>query len=129
MTTEPRWLSRRIVDALHEQELIRHGGLPGVRDDGALESALARPQQKWAYGTPDLFDLAAAYGFGLARNHGYSDGNKRIAFVALNVFLMLNGNVLVVPEPEAVITMLALAAGDLDEDALAAWCRTHARPR
>lgn len=127
--TEPRWLSRRIVDALHEQEMVRHGGLPGVRDDGALESALARPQQKWAYGSPDLFDLAAAYAFGLSRNHGYSDGNKRIAFVAMAVFLMLNGYQLDVPEADAVITMLALAAGDRTEDEIAAWCRAHARPR
>lgn len=128
MNAEPTWLTRQIVDALHGQELIRRGGLPGLRDEGALESALARPRQKQAYGEPDLFDLAASYGFGLARNHAYSDGNKRIAFVALNVFLELNGFMLHVPEPEAVITMLAVAAGDRTEDDLAAWCREHSAP-
>lgn len=121
---EPRWLSRRVVDELHNREVQRHGGLPGIRDEGAIESALARPRQKWTYDPEaDLAELAAGYGFGLARNHGYLDGNKRVGFVALAVFLPLNGRRLVAPEVEAVAVMLGVAAGELDEAALAVWIR------
>ena len=94
-----------------------------------MESALSRPRNKWAYEEADLFDLAAAYGFGLARNHGYLDGNKRVAFVAMDVFLGLNGYRLTAPEAEAVITMLAVAAGDKTEADLAAWCRENSESR
>ena len=103
---EPRWLTRRMLNVLHDGQLREHGGSPGVRDDGLLESALARPPQKWSYAkSPDLATLAASYGFGVARNHGYVDGNKRTAFMALYVFLGLNGNDLVAEEPEVVATM------------------------
>lgn len=129
MTVEPRGLSRSVIDAAHDAEVHRHGGLAGVRDDGAIESALARAQQKWAYGAPDLADLAAAYGFGLAKNHGYLDGNKRAAFIAIGLFLGLNGQRLVATEPEAVTVVLGVAAGELDEAALAVWIRRSVAPR
>ena len=129
MTAEPRWLTRSEVDTFHDVEVRRNGGLPGLRDDGAVESALARPQQKWAYGTPDLADLAAAYGFGLAKNHGYLDGNKRIGFLALATFLDLNGQDLVATEPEAVTVMLGVASGELGEAELAVWIRRSVTPR
>ena len=124
--TEPRWLRRAWVDALHFQQLKRFGGLYGIRDEGAIESALARARNHWEYGdTRDIAALAAAYGFGLARSHGYSDGNKRIAFVAMAVFLELNGYELDAPEPSVVQTMLAVAAGEATETVLAAWVREH----
>ena len=127
---EPRWLSRQIVDELHNREVRRHGGLPGIRDEGAIESALARLRQKWTYDPEaDLAALAAAYGFGLARNHGYLGGKKRVAFVALAVFLQVNGLRLVAPEVEAVTVMLGMAAGELDEAALAVWIRQSVEPR
>lgn len=124
--TEPVWLQRSWVDALHFQQLQRFGGLQGVRDSGAIDSALARARNRWEYAeTRELPLLAAAYGFGLARSHGYSDGNKRIAFVAMLVFLELNGWDLDAPEPEVVDVMRAVAAGDLNEAAFADWVRSH----
>ena len=127
--TEPVWLERRWVDALHFQQLARFGGLHGVRDAGAIESALARARNRWEYGSErDLCRLAAAYAFGLARNHGYSDGNKRIAFVAMAVFLDLNGMEFVADEVDVVRTILALAAGEIGEDVLAEWVRRNAVP-
>jgi len=125
----PKWLTRRILDVIHDAQLREHGGIPGVRDDGLLESALARPQQKWAYAdAPDLATLAAAYAFGLAKNHGYVDGNKRVAFMAAYVFLGLNGKDLDATEPDVANTIDRLAAGRVTEAALAAWFRTHLRP-
>lgn len=127
--TEPRWLRRAWVDALHFQQLKRFGGLYGIRDEGAIESALARARNQWEYGeVRDIAALAAAYGFGLARSHGYSDGNKRIAFVAMVVFLELNGYDLSAPEGSVVQTMLAVAAGDATETVLTAWVREHLHP-
>lgn len=124
---EPRWLSRKLVDAIHLDQLRQHGGAAGVRDDHALESALARPRNRWAYRPDsDLATLAAAYGYGLAANHGYNDGNKRVAFMAMYVFLGLNGQELEAPETEVVEVMLALAAGDLGEAELADWLRRQA---
>lgn len=124
--TEPVWLKRAWVDALHFQQLKRFGGAYGVRDDGAVESALARPRNRHALDdASDLATLAAEYGFGLARNHGYADGNKRIAFVAMAVFLELNGLRLDAPEPEVVRTIVGLAAGDINPAALADWIRRH----
>src|SRR4051812_38652813 len=123
---EPRWLTRRMLDAMHEAQLREHGGAPGVRDEGLLESALARPRQKFAYADrPDLALLAASYAFGLARNHGYVDGNKRVAFMAAYVFLGLNDVELDPDEAEAAGTMERLAAGRLSEVALAEWIRAH----
>lgn len=129
MTAEPRWLKRNEVDAFHDAEIRRDGGLPGIRDEGAVESALARPRQKWRYETPDLADLAAAYGFGFAKNHGYLDGNKRIALLALSVFLDLNGYDLVAPETETVTVILGVASSELGEAELAVWIRRSMAPR
>lgn len=119
------WLSARLILAAHEEQLAEHGGPPGVRDMGMLESALARPQHRALYGTPDAADLAASYAFGLARNHPFVDGNKRAAFVALEVFLELNGWSLMASDEACVATILRLAAGHLGEDELAAWIRSH----
>ena len=129
MTAAWRFLSRRALELLHDESLAEHGGRPGLRDEGLLESALARPHQLLAYGEPDLAALAAAYAFGLARNHAFVDGNKRAAFLATGLFLGLNGWRLQVSQLEATRTMLALAAGELPEDALADWLRRHAAPR
>lgn len=127
---EPRWLSRIVVDAIHADQLREHGGLPGVRDENALESALARPRQKWAYGNErDLAALAAAYGFGLVKNHPYRDGNKRIGFLAIATFVGINDHELDVTDPDVVTEMLGLAAGDIGEEDLAKWIRTHLTQR
>lgn len=125
----PKWLTRRMLDVLHDAQLREHGGAPGVRDEGLIESALARAQQKWAYAdSPDLPTLAAAYAFGLARNHGYIDANKRVAFMAAYILLGMNGKDLDATEPEVVRTVERLAAGRLTEAALADWFRVHIRP-
>ncbi len=124
--SEPIWLKRVWVDAIHFQQLQRFGGLYGERDDGAIGSALARPLNQWAYDdVTDIAALAAAYGFGLTRGHGYVDGNKRVGFVAMAVFLDLNGWSLDAPEPEVVRIMLAVASGGLGEAGLTAWIRRH----
>lgn len=121
-------MSRLVVDAIQTDMLLTHGGLPGLRDEDLLESALARPRQRFSYdATTDLAALAAACGFGLARNHPYRDGNKRVAFVTMAVFLGLNGLELTAPETEVVTTMVALASGTLDENALADWIRLNTR--
>jgi death-on-curing protein len=126
---EPLWLLREWVDALHFQQLQRFGGLHGIRDEGAVESALARARNQWEYaGERDIAALAAAYGYGLTRGHGYSDGNKRIGFLAMTVFLDLHGYDLEATEPEVVRTMLAVAAGEVAEPDLAAWVRDHLVP-
>lgn len=127
--SEPRWLTRRIVLTLHRLQIEEHGGTLGVRDDGLLDSALARPKQRHAYEPEsDLATLAAAYGFGLAKNHAFVDGNKRVAFIATYVFLGLNGYDLDAPEPEVVTLMEGVAASTVDEAALADWLRTAIRP-
>lgn len=118
-----------MLDVLHDAQLREHGGSPGVRDNGLLESALARPQQKWAYDeAPDLAMLAAAYAFGLAKNHGYVDGNKRVAFMAAYVFLGLNESDLEADEPDVVRTMERVADGRVSETGLADWFRAGIRP-
>lgn len=123
---EPRWLSRLVVDAVHNDQLREHGGLPGVRDENGLESALARPRQRWHYAhDADLEELAAAYAFGLVRNHPYKDGNKRIGFLALVTFLGINGLDFEATEPEVVAEMLMLADGRLSEAQLVDWIRSH----
>ena len=124
-----RFVGRRALELLHDESLAEHGGRPGLRDEGLLESALARPHQLLAYGEPDLAALAAAYAFGLVRNHAFVDGNKRAAFLAAGLFLALNGWRLEASQLEATRTMLALAAGELPEDAFADWLRRHIRPR
>ncbi len=118
-----------MVDAAHFDSLRAHGGVFGLRDESALESALARPRQRWALGrTRDPATLAAAYAFGLVRNHPYRDGNKRVGFLAMAVFLGLNGYELEVAEADVVTIMVRLAAGDLSELALAKWIRAHLVP-
>ncbi|GAB5534045.1 MAG: type II toxin-antitoxin system death-on-curing family toxin [Rubricoccaceae bacterium] len=122
--TEPLWISRSVIEAMHQDQLHRHGGRFGIRDENMLESALARPQQKWAYeDNVEFADLAAAYGFGIAKNHPFVDGNKRTAFMSLYSFLRINGVRLMASEPEAVEIMLGAASGELGEAALATWCR------
>lgn len=123
------WLDRRVMLAVHEEQLAEHGGASGIRDEGMFDSALNRPLNLAAYGDPDVAALAAAYGFGLARNHPFVDGNKRTAFVAVELFLWLNGQHLVADDASCVLTTLALAAGDLSEDAFADWLRAHTQPR
>jgi death-on-curing protein len=123
---EPRWLSRLVVDAVHNDQLREHGGLPGVRDENALESALARPQQQWHYAQDvDLPALAAAYAFGLVKNHPYRDGNKRIGFLAAVTFLGINGLDFDAAEEDIVAQIVALADGRFSERQLADWFRTH----
>lgn len=114
---------------LHEESLAEHGGAAGLRDEGLLESALARPLNLLAYGEPDHADLAAAYGVGVAKNHAFVDGNKRAAFLCVGLFLALNGWRLRATQADATLTMLAVAAGRMDEAGFAAWLREHAAPR
>jgi death on curing protein len=122
-----RWLSADVLRAVHEEQLVEHGGAPGTRDEGLFESALARPQNLAAYGEPDVFELAASYAVALAKNHPFVDGNKRTAFVAMELFLLLNGWDLTASDAECVMTMLAVAGGAMTEQDLAAWLRTHGR--
>lgn len=127
-TREPRWLARIVIDAIHSDQLREHGGFPGVRDENVLESALARPQQTWHYGEKtDMPALAAAYAFGLVRNHPYRDGNKRIGFLAMVTFLGINAYAFEATDAEVVTIFLALAAGEVSEDRLADWIRDHSR--
>lgn len=119
------WIEASVVLAVHDEQLAEHGGSSGVRDAGLLESALARPLHLATYGEPDVADLAAAYGFGIARNHPFIDGNKRTAFVAVELFLALNGWSLTADDANCVLTMLALAAGELSEAGFATWVRKH----
>lgn len=118
------WVETAVVLAVHDEQLAEHGGATGLRDRGLLESALARPQNVAAYDEgADVAALAAAYAFGVARNHPFLDGNKRTALVVLELFLELNGHALEADDAACVATMLRLASGDLEEDALAAWVR------
>lgn len=123
--TEPEWLSLDIALAVHDRQLAEHGGPTGVRDQGMLESGLARPLNQWTYGEDDLCALAAAYAYGIARNHPFTDGNKRTAWVFARLFLMLNGQTLSFTPRMAIDVVLALAAGELGEDELADWFRQH----
>lgn len=124
-----RWVDRRALLLLHADSLAEHGGAAGLRDEGLLDSALARPLNLAAYGEPDFAALAASYGVGLAKNHAFVDGNKRAAFLAVGLFLALNGQRLVASQVEATTTMLALAEGSLDDAGFADWIRRHTRPR
>lgn len=123
--TEWVWIDPTVVLAVHEEQLAEHGGSPGVRDISLLESALARPMNLVAYGEPDIGELAASYGVGIARNHPFVDGNKRTAFVSVELFLRLNGYRLVVDDAACVLTMLAVAAGEMAEASFANWLRQH----
>jgi death-on-curing protein len=124
-----RWISRQALELVHGESLAEHGGAAGLRDEGLLESALARPVNLAAYGQPDLADLAACYGVGLAKNHPFVDGNKRAAFLSVGLFLALNGHRLRATQVEATLTMLAVAASDMDESSFAVWIRSHLVPR
>jgi death on curing protein len=118
------WISDAAVLAIHEAQLAEHGGIVGIREEGLLSSALARPHNLLAYGEkPDAAALAAAYAFGIARNHPFFDGNKRTAFVVMELFLNLNGWILNTGDADCIATMQTLASGDLSEEALAAWLR------
>ena len=117
------WLSRALVVAIHEEQLAEHGGGAGIRDEGLLDSALARPLNRVGYGDPDIPELAALYAIAIARNHPFVDGNKRAAFAAMVTFLALNGARFEPPEVEATVTMLRLAAGDMTDEAFTGWVR------
>ena len=129
MNTPWRWIDRQVLLLLHDESIAEHGGAPGIRDEGLLESALARPLNVAAYGDPDFADLAASYGLGLAKNHAFIDGNKRVAFLSVGLFLALNGYRLSATQAQATLAMIDLASGALDEAAFAAWLRQHTQPR
>lgn len=119
------WLRREALTALHAEQLAEHGGAAGVRDRGLLESALARPENLAAYGEPDVFNLAAAYAFGIVKNHPFVDGNKRTGFQAAATFLLLNGQMLTASDQGVVETVLGLAAGEVNEEDFARWLRVN----
>ena len=121
----PRFISVEVALAVHDRQLGEHGGLAGIKDIGLLESAMGRPLNKFGYGEPDLCALAAAYAFGVAREHPFTDGNKRTAWVMARLFLKLNRVEIAFDKADAIRTMLALAAGELAEDGLADWFRTR----
>lgn len=123
------WIDHALIHAVHDEQLAEHGGGTGVRDANLLDSALARPEQLASYGTPDAADLAASYAYGISRNHPFVDGNKRTAFVAMELSLALNGFDLVATDLECVTTMLSVAAGDIEEAVFADWIRAHIQPR
>lgn len=122
------WVATDVARAAHVEQLAEHGGAAGVRDDGLLESAMARPLNLAEYGEPDAAALAASYAWGIARNHPFADGNKRTAAVVAETFLVLNGFTLLASDAELVVAILALAAGELAEDELTEWFREHVRP-
>jgi death-on-curing protein len=125
---EPVWLETEVALAIHDRQLAEHGGLQGLRDPGALAAALERPRHKWGYGQTDPAALAAAYAWGLARSHPFADGNKRTAWVLARLFLVMNGHRLTFGASEAIQIVLALASGELEEDALAVWIRERLDP-
>jgi death-on-curing protein len=123
--SEPFWLTTAMVVAIHDEQLAIHGGSSGLRDSGMLESALNRPRNKWAYENAELPELAAAYGYGIARNHPFVDGNKRTSLLAIYTFLGANDVEFIVPEAEAAAMILSLAAGEVSEESLARWIRDN----
>ena len=127
--SEPVWVFREVVLGLHEQSLAQFGGSTGIRDEGLLDSALGKPQNLFAYGTPSVFELAASYAFGLVKNHPFLDGNKRTGFTAAILFLELNGQNFAAPETDAAIKTLALAAGEMSEAEFASWLELHSKNR
>lgn len=126
---EPLWLVRECLDEIHKEQLEIHGGAAGTRDEGLLESAIARPKNAFYYGKTDIIELAALYAHGICKNHPYIDGNKRTAFLAAYVFLGLNGLQLTAPEAEATVAVLQLAAGELEDTEFAAWLRDNTTAR
>ncbi len=129
MKKEPVWVLKSVVLAMHDEQLAEHGGQPGIRDEGLLDSALARPEQLLSYGQPDLFDLAAAYVHGILRNHPFLDGNKRTAFLTGYVFLARNGKLLNAPEAEATQVTLNLTTRKITEEKFADWLRKNSAKR
>lgn len=129
MTTTYIWILESVAIAIHEEQLAEHGGLSGARDIKLLQSALARPQNTLSYETPDIAALAASYGYGIARNHPFNDGNKRTAFVVTELFLLLNGYDLIATDESCVTTMLKVASGDISENEFAVWIRANIAKR
>lgn len=129
MADKPEWVSREVLDAIQADQIRQHGGSYGIRDAGLIDSALMRPQNRWRYEADcDLAALAASYAFGLAKNHGYVDGNKRVAYMAAYVFLALNGWEIDAPEPEVVAVMVGIASSEAGEEDFAAWARERISP-
>ena len=124
-----KWIDKRILLLLHDESLAEHGGASGLRDEGLLDSALARPLNLAAYEKPDVAALAASYAVGLAKNHAFVDGNKRAGFLATGLFLYLNGRRLIASQSDATVTMLAVASGEMDEPMLAEWIRRNIKKR
>ena len=124
-----KWVNRQVLLLLHDESLAEHGGAPGLRDEGLLDSALARPVNLALYEQPDVASLAASYGVGLAKNHPFVDGNKRAAFLAVGLFLAVNGFRLRATQADATLTVMDVAAGVVDEAAFAQWIREHIQPR
>jgi death-on-curing protein len=122
---EPEWLENALIVAIHDEQLAIHGGLSGLRDAAMLESALDRPRNKWAYESAELPELAAAYGYGIAKNHPFVDGNKRTSLLAIYTFLGVNGADFVVAEADAATMILSLAAGEVSEESLTRWIRDN----
>jgi len=127
--SEPNWVRRDVLELLHSESIAEHGGADGLRDEGLFESALSRPRNLFAYeNVHDIARLAASYAFGLAKNHAFVDGNKRIAFIACGLFLRLNGLRLVADQSDAALVFFSLASGAIDEEALTEWIRQHTGP-
>ena len=127
MTTNYIWILESVSHAIHDAQLAEHGGLQGTRDLSLLQSALSRPQNLAVYGNPDIFELAASYGYGISRNHPFNDGNKRTAFVVVELFIMLNGYELIADDSGCVLVMLDVATGEISEESFASWIREHAK--
>ncbi len=127
MTQEPEWLSRDVVLTIHSEQIALYGGASGVRDEGLLDTALARPRNLRAYGSASLVELGAAYALGIVRNHPFVDGNKRTAFLAMYTFLVRNGLEVMAGEAEVVAAMLELAGGSIDESSFVRWLKEHTR--
>ncbi|MEZ2147107.1 type II toxin-antitoxin system death-on-curing family toxin [Bradyrhizobium sp. DN5] len=123
--SEPFWLTRRMIIAIHDEQLVIHGGASGFRDEGMLDPAVDRPRNKWSSENADLAELAAAYAFGIARNRPFVDGNKRMSLLALYTFLGVNSIDFIVPEAEAAAIILSLAAGEVSEQGLTRWIRDN----
>ena len=123
--SEPKWLLRSVIDAIHDMQIAEHGGAQGVRDEALIESALARPKNKFSYGMTDICELAACLAVGLARNHPFVDGNKRTTFLAAFVFLRINGLSLIADEISATRVMIDLAAGEIEEAELSDWFKAN----
>lgn len=126
--TAIKWLSRAAIEIIHQEQLAEHGGLPGLKDENALESALARPLHKHAYGEEDIIALSAAYLYGFAKNHPFSDGNKRTGYLATFTFLLINGYMIEATQADIIAFVLAVAAGEIDEEGATRFLRDHAVP-